>query len=72
MSHTQDQLELLNNIEFLQGLIRPTMTKTIIMGVMCVTQYSLPDNITSAHNILSVQKFSQIINPNHIQVTNKG
>ena len=34
------------------------MTKTINdKGVMCVTLYSLPDNITSAHSILSVQKF---------------
>ena len=57
MSHTHVLSVLPNNIEFLQGLIRPTMTKTIIMGVMCVTQYSLPDNITSAHSILSVQKF---------------
>ena len=38
---------------------------------MCVTQYSLPDNITSAHSILSVEKFLQVINSNHIQVTNK-
>ena len=38
-------------------------------GVMCVTQYSLPDNITSAHSILSVQIFWQLISLGRIWVS---
>ena len=43
-------------------------------GVMCVTQYSLPDYVTSAHSILSVQNFYSNHNYTYTYpgVTNEG